>query len=382
MYYKLGKIPNKRHTVFKAESGAFYYEELFGTEGFTGVSSLLYHVNRPTRVKEIIDKEDVTPEIAFKNQIQSRKLKGFKIKPKKDYLESRTVMLLNQDIKISLAAPMDSMKEYFYKNALEDELIFIHQGTGNLKTFLGDISFVEGDYIVIPRGIIYQFEFNSTKNKMLIIESSSPITAPNRYKNKEGQFLETSPYCERDLKMPQNLKTIDEEGDFKIKIKKGNLIHTLIYSSHPFSVVGWDGYNYPYAFSIHDFEPITGRIHQPPPVHQTFVGHNFVVCSFVPRLYDYHPKSVPAPYNHSNIDSDEVLYYVAGNFMSRKGIKEGDITHHPAGIPHGPHPGTMENSIGKKETKELAVMIDPFKPLWITKAALEIEAADYYKSWI
>ena len=382
MYYKLGKIPNKRHTVFKAESGAFYYEELFGTEGFTGVSSLLYHVNRPTRVKEIIDKEDVTPEIAFKNQIQSRKLKGFKIKPKKDYLESRTVMLLNQDIKISLAAPMDSMKEYFYKNALEDELIFIHQGTGNLKTFLGDISFVEGDYIVIPRGIIYQFEFNSTKNKMLIIESSSPITAPNRYKNKEGQFLETSPYCERDLKMPQNLKTIDEEGDFKIKIKKGNLIHTLIYSSHPFSVVGWDGYNYPYAFSIHDFEPITGRIHQPPPAHQTFVGHNFVVCSFVPRLYDYHPKSVPAPYNHSNIDSDEVLYYVAGNFMSRKGIKEGDITHHPAGIPHGPHPGTMENSIGKKETKELAVMIDPFKPLWITKAALEIEDTDYYKSWI
>ncbi len=382
MYYKLGKIPNKRHTVFKAESGAFYYEELFGTEGFTGVSSLLYHVNRPTRVKEIIDKEDVTPEIAFKNQIQSRKLKGFKIKPKKDYLESRTVMLLNQDIKISLAAPMDSMKEYFYKNALEDELIFIHQGTGNLKTFLGDISFVEGDYIVIPRGIIYQFEFNSTKNKMLIIESSSPITAPNRYKNKEGQFLETSPYCERDLKMPQNLKTIDEEGDFKIKIKKGDVIHTLIYSSHPFSVVGWDGYNYPYAFSIHDFEPITGRIHQPPPVHQTFVGNNFVVCSFVPRLYDYHPKSVPAPYNHSNIDSDEVLYYVAGNFMSRKGIKEGDITHHPAGIPHGPHPGTMENSIGKKETKELAVMIDPFKPLWITKAALEIEDTDYYKSWI
>ena len=217
---------------------------------------------------------------------------------------------------------------------------------------------------------------------MLIIESAGPITAPKRYKNKEGQFLETSPYCERDLKMPQDLKTIDEEGNFKMKIKKGDIIHTLIYASHPFSVVGWDGYNYPYAFSIHDFEPITGRVHQPPPVHQTFVGHNFVVCSFVPRLYDYHPKSVPAPYNHSNIDSDEVLYYVAGNFMSRKDVKEGDLTLHPAGIPHGPHPGTMEKSIGKKETKELAVMIDPFIPLWITKAALEIEDPDYYKSWI
>ncbi len=382
MYYKLGIIPNKRHTVFKAESGDFYYEELFGTEGFTGVSSLLYHVNRPTRVKEIIGEENVAPEIVSKNQIQSRKLTGFKIKPDKDYLQSKKVLLLNQDVQISLAAPMDSMTEYFYKNALADELVFIHQGSGILHTFLGDISFVEGDYIVIPKGIIYQFEFNSSKNKMLIIESSGPITAPKRYKNKEGQFLETSPYCERDLKTPQNLKTINEEGDFKIKIKKGDVIHTLIYASHPFSVVGWDGYNYPYAFSIHDFEPITGRVHQPPPVHQTFTGHNFVVCSFVPRMYDYHPNAVPAPYNHSNIDSDEVLYYVAGNFMSRKGIKEGDLTLHPAGIPHGPHPGTMENSIGKKETKEMAVMIDPFKPLWITEAALEIEDPDYYKSWI
>ena len=382
MYYKLGKIPNKRHTVFKAESGDFYYEELFGTEGFTGVSSLLYHVNRPTRVKEIIDKEDVTPEIAFKNQIQSRKLKGFKIKPKKDYLESRTVMLLNQDIKISLAAPMDSMKEYFYKNALEDELIFIHQGTGNLKTFLGDISFVEGDYIVIPRGIIYQFEFNSTKNKMLIIESSSPITAPNRYKNKEGQFLETSPYCERDLKMPQNLKTIDEEGDFKIKIKKGDVIHTLIYSSHPFSVVGWDGYNYPYAFSIHDFEPITGRVHQPPPVHQTFETSRFVICSFCPRMYDYHPESIPAPYNHSNIDSDEVLYYVDGDFMSRNHVEEGYISLHPAGIPHGPHPGAMERSVGQTKTDELAVMVDTFAPLKITKAAIALSDGKYHKSWL
>ena len=382
MYYKLGKIPNKRHTVFKAESGAFYYEELFGTEGFTGVSSLLYHVNRPTRVKEIIGEENVAYEIASKNQIKSRKLTGFKVKPQKDYLQSRSVMLLNQDIQISLAAPMESMQEYFYKNALADELIFIHKGSGILKTFLGDIHFVEGDYIVIPKGVVYQFKFHSTKNKMLIIESSGPITAPKRYKNKEGQFLETSPYCERDLKMPQDLKTINEEGDFKMKIKKGDVVHTLIYGSHPFSVIGWDGYNYPYAFSIHDFEPITGRVHQPPPVHQTFVGHNFVVCSFVPRLYDYHPKSVPAPYNHSNIDSDEVLYYVAGNFMSRKEVKEGDLTLHPAGIPHGPHPGTMEKSIGKKETKELAVMIDPFIPLWITKAALEIEDPDYYKSWI
>jgi homogentisate 1,2-dioxygenase len=246
----------------------------------------------------------------------------------------------------------------------------------------GNISFEYGDYLIIPRGIIYQINFDSSENKMLITESSSPIYTPKRYRNWFGQLLEHSPYCERDYKLPENLETFDEIGDFTIKIKKQGKLHEVIYNSHPFDIVGWDGYNYPYGFSIHNFEPITGRVHQPPPVHQTFESKGFVICSFVPRLYDYHPKAIPAPYNHSNIDSDEVLYYVDGDFMSRTDIEQGHISLHPGGIPHGPHPGTYEKSIGKKETLELAVMIDTFKPLQITEEAIKIEDKKYYKSWL
>jgi homogentisate 1,2-dioxygenase len=216
----------------------------------------------------------------------------------------------------------------------------------------------------------------------MIIESFSPIIPPKRYRNEFGQLLEHSPYCERDIKLPVNLKTHDEKGDFKVMIKKQNYIYPYTYATHPFDAIGWDGYVYPYAFSIHDYEPITGRLHMPPPIHQTFEGHNFVICSFVPRLYDYHPLSIPAPYNHSNVDSDEVLYYVAGDFMSRKHVEKGMISLHPKGIPHGPHPGTVEKSIGAKETLELAVMIDPFQPLQLTKAAMEMEDENYWKSWV
>lgn len=381
-YYKLGKIPPKRHIQFRKESGDLYYEQLFGTEGFHGFSSLLYHVHRPTMVRSIKELKDLTPVPAVNKNITSRMLKGYNVAPKDDFLESREIVLFNNDLNIALAAPRKSMQTYFYKNADADEVIFIHEGNGKLRTMLGNIPFSYGDYLVIPRGMIYQIEFETEKNRLFIVESFSPILTPRNYRNNFGQLLEHSPFCERDFRGPTELETHDELGSFIIKIKKENMLHELEYASHPFDVVGWDGYNFPYAFSIHEFEPITGRVHQPPPVHQTFEGHNFVICSFVPRMYDYHPLSIPAPYNHSNIDSDELLYYVDGDFMSRNHVEKGYISLHPGGIPHGPHPGAYERSIGQTETKELAVMVDTFKPLKLTQTAIDMEDDSYATSWL
>ena len=381
-YHKLGDIPKKRHTIFKDKNGNFLYEELFGTIGFDGMSTLMYHTQRPTQVKEILKTYSVSPKAAVQNNMRSMMLNGFSVKPVSDFLESRKSILFNDTCQINLAAPTSSLSDYFYKNTDSDEVLFVHKGSGKLKTFLGNIDFSYGDYLVIPRGVIYQIDFDDENNRLFIVESKSPVYTPKRYRNWFGQHLESSPYCERDMHPPSELLTHNEKGDFLIKIKKKGAIHECIYASHPFSVVGWDGYNYPYKFSIHDFEPITGRVHQPPPVHQTFETSSFVICSFVPRLYDYHPKAIPAPYNHSNIDSDEVIYYVDGDFMSRNNVDKGYISLHPAGIPHGPHPGSMEKSIGKKETHELAVMVDTFKPLMVTQEALDIDDGKYYKSWL
>ncbi len=381
IYHKLGKFPQKRHTIFEKPEGGYYYEQLFGTEGFSGMASLLYHTYRPTMVKEILESYSVAPNIAVEQNITARKMHGFNVAPKDDFLESRTPLMLNNDVLIGVAAPKKSMASYFYKNADADEMLFIHKGSGKLKTLLGTIPFEYGDYLIIPRGMIYQMEFDDENNRIFYLETHHPIYTPKRYRNWFGQLLEHSPFCERDYKLPQDLETHDEKGDFLIKIKKQNRIHPFVYASHPFDVVGWDGYNFPYGFSIHNFEPITGRVHQPPPVHQTFETDSFVVCSFCPRLYDYHPRGIPAPYNHSNIDSEELLYYVDGDFMSRNDIGQGHMTLHPAGIPHGPHPGAMERSIGKKETNELAVMVDTFRPLKLTVEAMQIDDGKYYKSW-
>ena len=381
-YHKLGNIPHKRHTAFRKKNGNLYYEQLFGTIGFDGMSSLLYHTHPPTAVKEILKSIDISPKIAIENNMQMRALKGFEINECKDFLMSRVPVLTNSDVTIHLANPNNINDEYYYKNADADEVIFIHKGEGVLKTQLGNIKFFSGDYLVIPRGTIYKIDFKNNDNRHFIIESNHPIYTPKKYRNWFGQHLEHSPFCERDLRIPLDLETHDEKDDFLIKIKKEGFLYDYIYSSHPFDVVGWDGYNYPYALSIHDFEPITGRVHQPPPVHQTFETPAFVICSFCPRLYDYHPEAIPAPYNHSNIDSDEVLYYVDGDFMSRNDIEIGQITLHPSGIPHGPHPGAYERSIGKKSTEELAVMVDTFKPLKLTVQALDLEIKDYYKSWM
>jgi len=380
-YQKLGKIPHKRHTVFRQENGELYHEQLFGTAGFDGMSTLMYHIQPPTVIKEVRGQKDIAPEVAVERNMLPRSFKGYLVTPNEDFLESRNPLLVNSDVYIELAAPKASMKEYFYKNADADEVIFIHRGSGKLRTQLGNIEFSYGDYLVVPRGMIYQLEFNDDNNRLLIIQSFHPVFTPKRYRNWFGQLLEHSPYCERDMRPPSELETHNEVGEFLIKIKKQDVVYDYVYAHHPFNVVGWDGYNYPYAFSIHDFEPITGRIHQPPPVHQTFETSAFVICSFVPRLYDYHPDSIPAPYNHSNIDSDEVLYYAEGEFMSRKGIDRGSFTMHVGGLPHGPHPGTVEKSIGAKATEELAVMLDTFKPLFVTTQGLDFVDPAYPMSW-
>ncbi|MCZ8146168.1 homogentisate 1,2-dioxygenase [Flavobacterium sp.] len=382
IYHKLGDTPHKRHIQFRKPNGDLYYEQLFGTIGFDGMYSNLYHVHRPTQVKEIRQQYSVAPKIAKANNIQSYRLRGFEVTPEDDFLESRKIVLTNSDCHIVLAAPRASMTTYFYKNTDSDEVIFIHKGSGKLRTMMGILDFKYGDYLVIPRGMIYQMDFDTPDNRLFIVESHRPVYTPKQYRNWFGQLLEHAPFCERDIRRPYALETHDEKGDFLMKIKKKDEIFELIYATHPFDVVGYDGFNYPYAFSIHDFEPITGRIHMPPPVHQTFETDAFVICSFVPRLYDYHPESIPAPYNHSNIDADEVLYYVDGDFMSRNDVEAGHISLHPAGIPHGPHPGAVERSIGKKETLELAVMVDTFKPLMVTEEAMRIADEKYYQSWL
>lgn len=381
-YHTLGKIPPKRHTQFKKPDGSLYYEQLFGTIGFDGMSTNLYHCNRPTQLKEARDGIDITPKIAIRTNVKPFRFHGFRLPRISDFLDSRKTILTNPDVAIILAAPQSLSTDYFFKNADADELIFVHKGKGVFRSQFGNLQFGHGDYLLIPRGTIYKINFDSADNRLFIVESKSPIYTPKRYRNNFGQLLEHAPFCERDIRPPAALECHDQKGDFVIKLKKQNKIFDLVYVTHPFDVVGYDGFSYPYALSIHDFEPITGRIHQPPPVHQTFETNAFVVCSFVPRLYDYHPLSIPAPYHHSNIDSEEVLYYVDGDFMSRNDVAPGHISLHPAGIPHGPHPGAITRSIGKQKTDELAVMVDTFAPLQITKTALEIADHSYFQSWL
>ena len=381
-YHKQGSIPRKRHTQFRNELGKLYAEELVSTHGFSNIYSLIYHCHPPTMVKSLEEPFSREPKIVAQRFLKHQSFLGFNIEPEDDYIDSKKAVLVNNDLHISLAAPRKSISDYYLKNADADEVIFVHKGSGILKTIYGDIEFGYGDYLVIPRGTIFQLHFNDENNRLFIVDSFTAIEFPKRYMNNYGQFEEHAPMCERDIRRPENMKTHNETGDFKVMIKKQGIVYPYIYATHPFDAIGWDGNLYPYAFNIQDFEPITGRLHMPPPIHQTFEAHNFVICSFVPRMYDYHPLSIPAPYNHSNVDSDEVLYYVDGDFMSRKSVTQGQITLHPAGIPHGPHPGTVEKSIGKKETMELAVMVDTFKPLWLTEEGVKIMSDDYYRSWI
>jgi homogentisate 1,2-dioxygenase len=381
-YHRLGKITRKRHTQFRQPDGSLYKEELVSSEGFSGIYSNLYHINPPTRIKELKEPVRYGAKRVDDYALRQTHLNTSKVTTTgEDYLDARKVLLMNADCAISICSPRKRTMDYFYKNAEGDEVLYVHDGKGTLISPFGKLDLRQGDYIVIPRTVIYKLEFEEGPLRLLIIESASPIETVKRYRNQLGQLLEHAPYCERDIRPPHELITETHRGEFLLKIKKQGFLHQYIYDYSPLDLIGWDGFLWPYAFSIHDFEPITGRIHQPPPVHQTFQSRNFVICSFVPRLFDYHPLAIPAPYNHSNIDSDEVLYYAEGNFMSRRGIERGSFTLHPGGLPHGPHPGTVEKSIGAKETHELAVMIDTFHPLYLTTDSLEFLDKNYPMSW-
>ncbi len=381
-YHKLGEIPPKKHTQFRQPDGSLYTEELVSSRGFSGIYSNLYHINPPTKVKKIGKSIQWKAEIAKDYTLKQTHLNTSKVTTTgDDFLEARKILLKNKNVSMAICHPTSRTMDYYYKNGQADELIFIHNGSGYLYSQFGKLQIKQGDYVVIPRTTIYRLEWNKGPLKLVIIESSNPIETVKKYRNDLGQHLEHSPYCERDIRPPSELITEQKTDEYLVKIKHEDKLHTYYYTHSPFDLVGWDGYLFPYALSIHDFEPITGRIHQPPPVHQTFQAHGYVICSFVPRLFDYHPKAIPAPYNHSNIDSDEVLYYVDGNFMSRKGIDQGSFTLHPGGLPHGPHPGMVEASIGVKETKELAVMLDTFGSIYITQEGLKYIDEKYPMSW-
>lgn len=381
-YHRLGKIPHKRHTFFRKQDGSIHHEHLMGNLGFSGLKSLLYTLRPPTQLKSVERVKDLHWEVDPDPTLRLRHLRTHRLPAAgTSPVLDRIPLLFNDDVAVSLAYPAADDK-FFYRNGQGDEVIFITEGQGVLESQLGELDFRQGDYLVIPKGIIHRYRFTGPKNIFFIIESGGYVRTPRRYRNEHGQLLEHAPFCERDIRPPAILTPRDEVGEFPIIVKSRNALQRMILTHHPFDTVGWDGYYYPWAFNISDFEPITGRIHQPPPVHQTFEGEGFVICSFVPRLFDYHPEAIPAPYNHSNIGSDEVLYYCSDEFMSRKGIEFGSITLHPDGMPHGPHPGRAEASIGRKSTTEEAVMLDTYRPLYVAKVALACEDPDYQTSWL
>lgn len=400
-YHHLGEIPHKRHVQFHQPDGSLYKEQVMGTRGFSGIQSIVYHRYAPTAIVQVEDMGPVEIALEEPGALCHRHFRTARLGRNGDAVRGRQPMLHNSDLTLSIALPDQPMTlatgknaqsrptradteahPYWYRNGQGDELLFVHEGEGRLETSFGNLRFRRGDYLLIPIGTTWRIEATGPLRLLVVEARGGSIEPPKRYRNEYGQLMEHSPYCERDFRLPQELPAHDEKGEFAVLVRAHNrlTLHTL--DHHPLDTVGWDGYLYPYAFNIEDFEPITGRIHQPPPVHQTFQGPNFVICSFVPRLFDYHPQAIPAPYNHSNVDSDEVLYYVEGNFMSRRGIEESSISLHPSGLPHGPHPGTAEASIGKERTDELAVMVDTFHPLRVARAAVAVEDPKYAFSWI
>jgi homogentisate 1,2-dioxygenase len=380
-YVRLGELPRKHHVQFRRPNGELYHEQLFSTRGFSGPMSTLYHINLPTRVAAWEGRGSVKPVYLDEEPLRHRHFKSTQLKPCGDAITGRVPLMGNQDLEWHQLVVADQM-DYYFKNADGDECLFIHDGKGTMESMFGTVEFVPGDYLVIPRGTIYKLNFESLPVRMLAIVSYGPIEIPRRYRNEYGQLLEHAPFKERDIRPPTELPVFDEKGEYQMLIRARGHLTMYTFDYHPLDVVGWDGYVFPYAFNINDFQPITGKLHMPPPIHQTFAGHNFVICSFCPRMLDWHPDAIPVPYNHSNVDSDEVLYYCNDKFGSRKGIEEGSITLHPLGIPHGPQPGAVEASLGANYTEELAVMVDTFHPFKLTQNALELEDPEYWKSWL
>jgi homogentisate 1,2-dioxygenase len=380
IYHRLGDVPQKRHSVFRQGDGSLYVEELMGNKGFTGPSSLLYHIHQPTRIKALRHLTNVVWEADAGPSTQLRHFRTAGLPPACSAIMNRIPLLFNDDVGALIVQPQ-AEDDFFYRNGQGDELIYVSDGEGALETQFGELPFRRGDYLVIPRGVVHRYRYTKQPIRFLILESAGYIRTPKRYRNEHGQLTEISPYSERDIRRPEKLRARGENGEFRLLVKKGNAITEAVLDHHPFDVVGWDGYYYPWAINIEDFEPRVGRFHLPPPVHQTFEGDNFVVCSFCPRPFDFDPQAVPVPYNHSNVMSDEAIYYASSEFMSRKGIEYGSLTLHPDGFSHGPHPGKAEESLGQRETHELAVMFDTFHPLHVAKTALAVEDKEYYRSW-
>ncbi len=378
-YQRLGDVPRKRHVQFR-DNGTLLTEEVMGLEGFSGNESILYHLLSPCRVEKLGDFEQIERKEWVPEQHKPLHLKTWNVDPGGDALSGRQLLMWNDDVEISLCRPTDAM-EHFFRNGEGDEVIFVHEGSGTIASIFGDLPYKPGDYIVIPRGTTYRFVPEDGEQRYVVFESPGLIEIPRRYRNEYGQLLEHAPYYHRDIHPPTELETHRERGEFHVKVRVRGGYQTYVLDYHPFDVVGWDGYVYPWTFSIHDFEPITGRIHMPPPSHQTFQGRNFVICSFCPRKLDFDPQAIPIPYHHSNLNSEEMIYYVDGNFASRKAIEIGSVTLHPSGIPHGPAPGLAEKSIGMTETHELAVMCDTFHPLRLTKLAKQLDDGKYWHSW-
>lgn len=379
-YQQRGEVPPKRHTQLW-RNGRLLTEQVIGLEGFEGPSSILYHLHNPMSVRQIGEFRPLVREEWDPGTHQHRLFNTFDVTPGGDALSGRRLLMFNDDVELFLARP-DRAMDRFYRNGEGDEVVFIHEGEGVVETMLGALPYTAGDYIMIPRGITHRFvPAGSVPERHLVVVSPGLIEIPRRYRNRYGQLLEHAPFYNRDLHPPQDLITIDESGEFLVTVRVRHGEQDYVMAHHPFDVVGWDGYLFPYTLSIHDFEPIVKQVHAPPPVHQTFAGRNFVLCSFCPRPLDWHPEAVPIPYNHANLNSEEVIYYVDGTFGSRKGIDVGSITLHPSGIPHGPQPGLAEASLGAQHTSELAVMVDTFHPLRLAPAAQELEDPTYAYSW-
>ncbi len=378
-YQRLGDVPRKRHVQFR-DNGTLLTEEVMGLEGFSGNESILYHLTSPCRVEKLGDFEEIERKEWIPKEHKPLHLKTWDVDSGGDALSGRKLLMWNDDVEISLCRPTEEM-EGFFRNGEGDEVIFVHEGSGTIESIFGDLPYKPGDYVVIPRGTTYRFAPAEGEQRYVVFESPGLIEIPRRYRNEYGQLLEHAPYYHRDIHPPSELDTHRERGEFYVKVRVRGGYQTYVLDYHPFDVVGWDGYVYPWTFSIHDFEPITGRIHMPPPSHQTFQGQNFVICSFCPRKLDFDPQAIPIPYHHSNLNSEEMIYYVDGNFASRKAIEIGSVTLHPSGIPHGPAPGLAEKSIGMTETHELAVMCDTFHPLRLTKLAKDLDDGKYWHSW-
>jgi homogentisate 1,2-dioxygenase len=380
-YVKRGTVPKAQHTVQRGEKGNLHYEEHISREGFSDIHASVYHTYPPTEVRKVGEFKPAPIEVAEDKPHRHHHFKSHKFEPKGDFVSGRRPIVFNSDVVMHTACPTEST-DYFYRNGNADEVIYVHRGSGRFESMQGDMDFGEGDYIVVPRGVTFNLEIDKGETRLFIVESTGPVTVPPRYRNAHGQIEDWAPYSERDIRVPEWREPTDKRGDFPLLLKLSGGFQHLSLAHHPYDVVGWDGYFYPWIFNINDYMPKVGKVHLPPPTHLTFISPGFVLCSFCPRPFDFHENAVPIPYAHSNVDSDEIIYYCDGDFMSRKGIEIGSITFHPQGIPHGPQPGLTEKSLGAKYTNELAVMVDTFRPLKTAKAALDIDDDKYPYSWL